>query len=784
MLYWGGNRMKRKVLSSILVMVLLISSVNFAFAATYNVKSGDVLWKIAEKYNSTWQELAKANTLANPHLIFPNQVLTIPEKGELTSPMPIPPAATAVVDAEFTKYFTAMDTDYAYNLGVELAENPLYESSSLGTRTAGSDAEHATATFLASEMKKIGLSDVEKVGVKVDKWQFNDATLTIDGTDKVIKPHSYATAATPAKGINAEIVYLGKGTMWDYTEDINVKGKIVLVDIDQRADWWITYPMMEAKYQGAAAIMAANISGFAEIDKSALNSQDICGPIGIPTVSISQNDSDYIKQQLKAGIVTANLKVDNIVEKNGTSYNVMGKIPGKNHDEMIVIGSHYDKYFDGFQDNGMAVALDFAMAKAIIDSGYIPERDIVFVIHGAEEWGASDTPFDWTVGAWRMINEAHPEWVGKTLAFKNFELPAYEFAKYTGATSAPEFYTMIKDFVKNDKNAPKPVNCFPEGFNTDGAQTYTYSDDFSYYAAGVPSVINTFLVQADGDVFPFYYERYHSQFDNKATYNEDVFRFNLSFYGALALTIDQTPALNIDFTPQYERMMASFNEEQAMTTVADTAAFKAALEAYGLSAKANHNAVVAINKDYANLVKAGASDAELQVVWDKAKKMNASNLAIFKQTQDAFLGLMYERPIVPHEAPQENIQIMNTIITELKAGNINVVVDEYAWALNNVLEWYNNSFSPEVTKHLTDYYYPEYNKGNLFWGTGKMFIMADVSEATRSLYLKYDTTGSDFSDEIAVYQKAIASQNVIYKDLISKETISLVELKKSMDAVK
>ncbi len=781
--------MKRKILSSALIMVLLISSVNFAFAATYTVKSGDVLWKIAEKYDTTWQELAKANALANPHLIFPNQSLTIPEKGEWTSPMPIPPvtppAPSPVADAEFTKYFKAMDIDYAYKLGLELAENPLYESSSLGTRTAGSDAEHATATFLASEMKKIGLSDVEKVGVKVDKWQFNDATLTIDGTDKVIKPHSYATAATPAKGISAEIVYMGKGTMWDYTEDIDVKGKIVLVDIDQRADWWITYPMMEAKYQGAAAIMAANISGFSEINKDALNSQDICGPTGIPTVSISQNDADYIKEQLKAGTVTATLRVDNIVEENGISYNVMGKIPGKNHDEMIIVGSHYDKYFDGFQDNGMAVALDFTMAKAMIDSGYTPERDIVFVIHGAEEWGASDTPFDWTVGAWRMINEAHPEWVGKTLAFLNFELPAYEFAKYTSATSAPELYTLIKDFAENDKNAPKPVNCFPEGFKTDGAQTYTYSDDFSYYAAGVPSVINTFLVQADGeDVFPFYYERYHTQFDNKTTYNEDVFKFNLSFYGAMALTIDQTPAFNLDFTPQYERMLASFNEDEAKAAGADSTAFKGALEAYGISAKANHNAVIAINKDYASLVKAGASDAELQVVWNKAKKMNASNLAIFKQTQDALLGLMYERPIVPHEAPQENIQTMKTIITELKAGNINKVVDEYAWTINNVIEWYNYSFSPEVTKPLNDYYYPEYNKGNLFWGTGKMFTMADVSEATRSLYLKYDTTGSDFSSEIAVYQKAIESQNIIYKDLILKETTSLVELAKSMEAVK
>lgn len=47
---------------------------------TYIVVSGDVLWKIAEKYNTTWEVLAEYNKLANPHLIFPNQVIKVPTK--------------------------------------------------------------------------------------------------------------------------------------------------------------------------------------------------------------------------------------------------------------------------------------------------------------------------------------------------------------------------------------------------------------------------------------------------------------------------------------------------------------------------------------------------------------------------------------------------------------------------------------------------------------------------------------------------------------------------------
>lgn len=45
----------------------------------YIVKSGDMLYKIAKMFNTTWQELAKFNNLKNPHLIFPNQVINVQE---------------------------------------------------------------------------------------------------------------------------------------------------------------------------------------------------------------------------------------------------------------------------------------------------------------------------------------------------------------------------------------------------------------------------------------------------------------------------------------------------------------------------------------------------------------------------------------------------------------------------------------------------------------------------------------------------------------------------------
>lgn len=690
------------------------------------------------------------------------------------APKESPAAAPADPEAAYESFLNAVSPDYAYDIAYELTTNPDFFNSELGGRTAGSDAEHAAADYLVQTMEEIGLSDVEKVAADCDRWQFNGASFTVDGVSYPV--YSYATASTPSEGITAEVVYVGKGTMWDY-EGLDVTGKIVLIDIDQRNDWWITYPMLEAQHQGAAAILAANVGGFSQIADDALNCQDICGPTAIPTLSIGLSDSQEIQEKLAAGPVTATLVVDNEVNVGeGTTYNIMGRIPGKSSDHQILVGGHYDVHFKGFQDDNCAVGLVLAMAKAMIDSGYQPENDLVFCLHGAEEWGSSYTQYDWTVGAWEMINRVHPDWVGKTLAFLNFELPAYEFDTYTSSYSAPEMYAMLDYFVNEYPYSPEPEGCFEDGVLTEGYQTYTYSDDFSYYAAGVPSTVNGFLLQKDMEtVFPFYEEIYHSQYDTPETYNEAVMNFNIRYYGALAMYIDQTPALYLDFTAQYDRILASLDEELLTRVGVDMDAYHTALEALKETAQAMSEEICSVNEDYAEARNA-QDTAKMEELWNRGRELTAQNLTAFAYAQKHLLGLMYERPIVPHEAPQENITLCENIISCLEEGQVATAVDEYAWTVNNVLEWYAMYFSPEVIAIQDDMLWGESNADNLYWGTGKSFAKADVDQATRSLYTRYEEEGGDFSQETAVYQKAVEAQSEILLQLAQQEIDSINEL--------
>ena len=50
------------------------------FDLNYRVKRGDTLWRIAQRYGSTVSKLASINRLSNPNLIYPGQIIQIPQR--------------------------------------------------------------------------------------------------------------------------------------------------------------------------------------------------------------------------------------------------------------------------------------------------------------------------------------------------------------------------------------------------------------------------------------------------------------------------------------------------------------------------------------------------------------------------------------------------------------------------------------------------------------------------------------------------------------------------------
>ena len=171
----------------------------------------------------------------------------------------------------------------------------------LGYRTAGSLEERKTGDMLLEEMKKAGLTQVEKDKIRVDAWEFKKAVMRChdrEGTCREIQLGAYQTDFKTNGFQRFDLVYLGKGTADEY-KDIDVKGKLVLIEINQREEWWINYPVYQAHLKGAAALIAVQSRGYAQIDDTALNAQDIAGPSCAPAFSMSRADFLMIRQLME-----------------------------------------------------------------------------------------------------------------------------------------------------------------------------------------------------------------------------------------------------------------------------------------------------------------------------------------------------------------------------------------------------------------------------------------------------------------------------------------------------
>ena len=60
---------------------------NTSSTSAYTVKQGDTLSAIARKYNTTYQVLAAYNGISNPNLIYPGQIIKIPQEQKNEAPI-------------------------------------------------------------------------------------------------------------------------------------------------------------------------------------------------------------------------------------------------------------------------------------------------------------------------------------------------------------------------------------------------------------------------------------------------------------------------------------------------------------------------------------------------------------------------------------------------------------------------------------------------------------------------------------------------------------------------
>ena len=680
------------------------------------------------------------------------------------------------------KYLEVLDTEYSYRLAKRMEEhrtNPV-----LGYRTAGSAAEIATGDMLAEEMRRLGFSKVWKDAIQVDAWEFKKAELCYEdesGVRKTLQLGAYQTTMVTDGPKEYSLVYAGKGTEQDYRE-LDVAGKLVLVDINQRDEWWINYPVYQAYLKGAAAVLAAQTGGYGEVDKASLNAQDIAGPPEAAAFSVSQKDAEELKRVLASrGETKVVFDADTRVERDKTTYNIIGEITGKNPERKIMLSAHYDSYFDGFQDDNTAISMMLGIGKALIETGWQPQNTILFCAMAAEEWGVADSQFDWSTGAYEQVFTVHPEWRGKVIADLNFELPALAHGTRARIRSTYEYVDFLEHFLEE---LPELTQGYPEETRVT-APIETWSDDFSIAIAGIPSMVNDFTGGS------FMETHYHSQFDNDNFYDKDVYRMHHELFGLLLLAIDRTKIVPLNFARVFEKAKETLDPEWCEELGADGAGLQKELIRAAETAEKVYAAVERCNRRSAEqIINAGteqetvaeqATDAghtaDEGARAEQAAPLEQKLLALFAKVQDEFVRIdWYGNVLFPHAVLQQSLDLLAGAADSLRRGDLSA-------ALRKIYEVDNNRyafmFEEEVYRHFTSYVL-EQPKDRLKWGYGRIEGYVNLFGIVKSLLRKKESgedTETGYGEELAFLDQAVTNQKQLYRRRIGelKEAVRSME---------
>lgn len=585
-----------------------------------------------------------------------------------------------------------------------------FRSSALGFRSAGTPADNAEAAYIARQMKAIGLAHVRLESVPVDSWEFRGASVRVGGT-KYNASSFGGVVGTSLAGVRGDVVYVAGGSAAEFDAAGSVSGKIVLVDFESPM-WWMSYPAMEAGLRGARAVILthsddAALGGYYD-QPDALGSFDAESQLSAPPmVYISWKSGDALKSALKDGPVTATVRnnvVLRLADNGGKGYNVLGEIRGsRNHGQMVLYGSHHDAWFSGALDNASAVVNSLLTAKAMKMSGYHPRRTIVFISTTGEEYGYTQSYYDWCIGAWQAITRRHPGWAGRISAFLNSELLGYK-AGNLWMLASPEITPTLNATLAASsdltltKNATAPAVI---------GGPWSWNDQWTFSAAGVPSV--SFWSQDNDYSGVVKRTMYHTQYDTPSqidwtflgNINKFEFRVARQFAGNTAL-------LPYDFVARSDDLAGALSAQVSSATLGSLT-YDGALQTY-----AQHP----VYDDFAAAVGRfhdAAADYEAgkgAIPAADVPPVNVRLMRIDKVLNKALTGLDWlDNTSYPFAQTTFDIAMMGQAIAEVGNGSPgdqwqgNAAADVAAVGLM----WYGTNFShavfaKELQRHRQSYY--------------------------------------------------------------------------------
>jgi Zn-dependent M28 family amino/carboxypeptidase len=270
----------------------------------------------------------------------------------------------------------------------------------VGPRLAGSEAEARARDWAVAKFKTLGFKNVRIEPFSVDYWErhVESAEIVSPFPQQLHITALGGSVATKPGGVTGQIVRFASLQALIDAPMVGLAGKIVFVDeYMTRTQDGSGYGVAVRKRSGAAN-EAGKRGAIAALIRSVGTDQHRFPHTGqmnyakqipkVPIAALSAPDADQLQRALLLGEVEVKLSLE--VESLGRrlSGNVIGEIPGKT-DEIVIIGGHLDSWDlgTGAVDDGAGIGITLGAAKMILDLKRKPQRTIRVVMFGSEEVG-------------------------------------------------------------------------------------------------------------------------------------------------------------------------------------------------------------------------------------------------------------------------------------------------------------------------------------------------------------------------------------------------------------
>ena len=322
------------------------------------------------------------------------------------SPSPTPVVFSPQVLTELKRLQqAALTSDYAYRQVAHLSNN-------IGPRLSGSAQAAKAVEYVTGELKALGC-EVHLEKVMVPHWVRGEETAALvqfpgqaqGTTQKIVLCALGASVATPANGIEAEVIVVRNFDELKSLPRDKVAGKIVLFNypFDKKmaaeghggeaygeAVVYRSNGPSAAARQGAIACLIRSVGG-ADYRLPHTGETDYVNDAPkIPAGAVTAEDADLITELVRQGPVRLKLVLTPQTLPDVESANVIADIKGSEHPEqVIVVSGHLDSWDlgTGAIDDGAGVAISMETANLVQKLHLKPKRTIRVIAWMNEENG-------------------------------------------------------------------------------------------------------------------------------------------------------------------------------------------------------------------------------------------------------------------------------------------------------------------------------------------------------------------------------------------------------------